>query len=163
MTLPTGVPNGVRNTEWCKAISRYTPLQCHNWGNIYRSDVQVTFGLYVYFRCLRLFQMRSFIPNKTTFTEYCLTQWISKLLGSFEFHWVRQYLVNFTNVAGTVNVNVYKTKPIFTGLGHGKLSILTLLLTTKLHVFCKKKNLWLSANHLADQMTSFKMADNITL
>ena len=24
----------------------------------------------------------------------CLTQWISKLPGSFEIHWVRQYLVN---------------------------------------------------------------------
>ena len=28
----------------------------------------------------------SFIPNKTTFTEYCLTQWISKLPRSFETH-----------------------------------------------------------------------------
>ena len=28
------------------------------------------------------------------FTRYCLTQWISKQLRSFEIHWVRQYLVN---------------------------------------------------------------------
>ena len=33
---------------------------------------------------------RSFIQNKTMFTKYCLTQWISKLQGSFEIHWVRQ-------------------------------------------------------------------------
>ena len=26
-------------------------------------------------------------------TRYCLTQWISKLSGSLEIHWVRQYLV----------------------------------------------------------------------
>ena len=29
---------------------------------------------------------RSFIPNKTTLTKNCLTQWISKLLRSFEIH-----------------------------------------------------------------------------
>ena len=28
------------------------------------------------------------------FTRNCLTHWISKLPGSFEIHWVRQYLVN---------------------------------------------------------------------
>ena len=43
---------------------------------------------------------RSFIRNKTTFTKYCLTQWISKLPWSFEIHWVRHYLVNFTCLAG---------------------------------------------------------------
>ena len=64
----------------------------------------------------------SFIPNKTTFNKYCLTQWISKLLGSFEILWVRQYLVNFMGLAGIVYTTVYKTEPIFTGLGHGKLS-----------------------------------------
>ena len=37
------------------------------------------FELYTYFRCFE-----SLIPNKTTFTKCCLTQWISKLLGSFE-------------------------------------------------------------------------------
>ena len=39
---------------------------------------------------------RSFISYKTIFIKYCLTQWISKLPGSFEVHRVRQYLVNFT-------------------------------------------------------------------
>ena len=37
------------------------------------------------------------------------------LPGSFEIHWVRKYLVNFMGLAGIVNSNVYKTKPIFTG------------------------------------------------
>ena len=65
---------------------------------------------------------KSFIPNKTTFTKYCLTQGISKFHGSFEIHWVRQHLVNFMNLATIVNTTVYKTESIFTGLGHGKLS-----------------------------------------
>ena len=29
---------------------------------------------------------RSFTQNKTKFTKYCLTQWISKLSMSFEIH-----------------------------------------------------------------------------
>ena len=57
--------------------------------NIYRSDAQVTFELYGHFKCLQ-----SIIPNKTIYTKYCFTEWISKLLGGFEIHWVRQYLVN---------------------------------------------------------------------
>ena len=65
---------------------------------------------------------RSLIWNKTTFTKHCLTQWISKLLRSFEIHRVRLYLVNFTSVAGMVNATVYKTETIFTGLRHGTLS-----------------------------------------
>ena len=42
--------------------------------------------------------------------------------GNFEMHRVRQYLINLTGLAGIVNATVYKTGPIFTGLGHGKLS-----------------------------------------
>ena len=83
----------------------------------YRPDVQVIFVLYSYLRCLR-----SFIPNKTIFTKYCFTQWISKLPKSFGIHWVRQYLVHFMVLAGIVNETVYKTELIFTGLGHGKFS-----------------------------------------
>ena len=41
------------------------------------------------------------------------------LLGSFEIHWVRQYLVNFTGLVGIANVTAYKTEPLFTGLRHG--------------------------------------------
>ena len=70
--------------------------------NIYRSDIQITFELYAHFRCLHVF-----IPNKST---YCLTPWISKLTRSFEIHGARQYLINFTDLAGTVNVTVSKTK-----------------------------------------------------
>ena len=32
--------------------------------------------------------------------KYYLTQWISKLPGSFEINWVRQYLVNFNGSSG---------------------------------------------------------------
>ena len=59
---------------------------------------------------------RSFIPNKTTFTKYCLTHWISKLPRSFEIHRIRQYLVNFTGLVGIVNTTIYKTEP---SLRHG--------------------------------------------
>ena len=55
---------------------------------------------------------KSFIPNKNTFTEFCVP-------GSFEIH---QYVANCTVLADTVNETVYKTKPIFTDLGYGKLS-----------------------------------------
>ena len=48
---------------------------------------------------------RSFNPNKTIFTKYCLTQWISKLSGSFEIHLVGQYLVNLTSLAGIVKLS----------------------------------------------------------
>ena len=48
------------------------------------------------------------IPYKTTFIKYCLAQLISKLSGSFEIHWVRQYLVIFKWLPGIVNTTVYK-------------------------------------------------------
>ena len=41
--------------------------------NIYMSGVLVTIDLSVFSDIYR-----SFIPNKSTFTKYCLTQWISK-------------------------------------------------------------------------------------
>ena len=41
-----------------------------------------------------------------------------ELLGSFEIHGVRQYLVKPMGLTVTVNATVYKTEPIFTGLGH---------------------------------------------
>ena len=103
--------------------------------NIYRSDVLL------YFWDLRQFQMSTnpLFQIKLHLTKYCLTKWISKLPGSFEIHRVRQYLVNFTGPAGIVNATVYKTKPIFTGLGHGKLSkFLTLFIFMKISVKSKK-------------------------
>ena len=90
--------------------------------NIYRSDIQVTFELDGHFRCLHVL-----CSNKTTFTNYCLTQWIPKLPGSFEIYWVRQYLVNITVPVGILNATVYKTEPIFTGLRPDKLSKLLTL------------------------------------
>ena len=65
---------------------------------------------------------KSLIPNKTRFTKYCVTHWISKLPRSFEIHWVSQFLVNFMGLAGIVNAIVYNTKPVFTGPRYGKLS-----------------------------------------
>ena len=56
---------------------------------------------------------RSIIPNKTTFIQYCLSRWISKLRGSFEINWVRQYLVNITGQAGIVNTTIYRTESSF--------------------------------------------------
>ena len=53
---------------------------------------------------------RSFIGNKSTVTQYCLTQWISKLPRSFEIHWVP---VNSMGLAGIVNPTVHKTEQIF--------------------------------------------------
>ena len=41
---------------------------------------------------------------------------------SSSFSRVRQYLVNFSGLAGIVNTAVYKTEPIFAGLRYGKLS-----------------------------------------
>ena len=52
---------------------------------------------------------RSFILDKSTFTKYCLTHWISKLPGSFEIHLVMQYLQNFWGLVGIVNATVFKT------------------------------------------------------
>ena len=62
------------------------------------------------------------IQIETTFPKYCLTQWISKLPRSFEIHWVRQYLVNFTGLAGIVHAIVYKTESFFSSFRHGTLS-----------------------------------------
>ena len=52
----------------------------------------------------------------------CLTEWISKFPGSFEIHSLRQYLENFTGLAGLVNTTVYKTELTFTVLRQGKSS-----------------------------------------
>ena len=101
MVLPFPVPGWNRPQAVylrpCKVLPQF--LECVSMNapvsktreNIYRS-----FSVYsdVY---------RSFFPIKTTFIKYCLTQWISKVLASFEFHWEKQYLVNFTALADIVN------------------------------------------------------------
>ena len=50
----------------------------------------------------------SFITNK-----YCLTQWISTLLGSFEIHWGRHYLANFRGSGGQSKDNGLQGKANF--------------------------------------------------
>ena len=82
-----------------------------NMKTIYRSDVQVALSF-----SINTDVYRYFIQNDITFTKYCITEWISKYLGSLEIYWMRQYL------AGLVNAIFYKTEPIFTGLRHDKLS-----------------------------------------
>ena len=70
--------------------------------NIDRSDIQVFFFSFTVISDV----YRSFIQNKTTFTNLLNTVWLP---GNFEIHCERQYLVNFTGLAGIVNANVYKT------------------------------------------------------
>ena len=43
-------------------------------------------------QCCEQFHLLS-LSDPWNLPGYCLTQWISKLPGSFEIHWVRQYLV----------------------------------------------------------------------
>ena len=45
---------------------------------------------------------RPFILNETTFTKYCVTQWIC-----FEIHWGRHNLANFTGQSGVVNTTLF--------------------------------------------------------
>ena len=54
---------------------------------------------------------RSCIPNKTTLTKYCLTEWISKLPLS------EAAPGKFTGLADTVSATVYKTNRIFSVSG----------------------------------------------
>ena len=94
--------------------------------NIYRSGLHMTFELCGYFRCLQA------LCSKLNYIYYILSYSVDfKLTGSFEIHWVRQCLVNFTGVVGIVNTIVYKTETILIGLGHGQLSW---FLTLNLHV-----------------------------
>ena len=65
--------------------------------NIYRSTCKLHLSLTVISDVYK-----SFIPYETTFATYSLTQWISKLPGSFDIHCVRQYLLNFMGLAGIV-------------------------------------------------------------
>ena len=73
--------------------------QCQKLGKIFTGPA---FKLLLSFTAISDVYM-SFIPNKITFTKHCLTQ------RSFEVHWVRQCLVNFTGMVGIVNATVYWT------------------------------------------------------
>ena len=94
-------------------------LLCHKLGKIFTGPTLKWF----FFSFTDISNVhKSFITNNSIFIEYCLTQWISKLPGSFEIHWVKQYLVNFMGLSGMINAIVCKTMPIFIGFRHGKLS-----------------------------------------
>ena len=87
---------------------------------------------YLHDQCKKLGKILSFMVNSDVYRcsnpiKSTFIQWISKLPGSFEIHQVKQYLVNFTSPAGIVNTIVHKTKPIFAGLGYGKLSWILIL------------------------------------
>ena len=90
--------------------------------NIYRFDIK----LFVSFRVISIKYLILILINKATFTKYCLTQWISKLLGE---------LWNSLTLKKTVPDKFYGSVehskcdslqdwagPIFIGPGHGKLS-----------------------------------------
>ena len=73
-------------------------LQCKNWDN-FPGPIHVKIGS-VLLTCVFTMSAR---PVK--FAMYCLTQWIPKFLGSFEIHWIRQYLVfSFISNKGSVNI-----------------------------------------------------------
>ena len=84
-----------------------TQSQCQKFGKIFTGPM---YKLFLKFTII-LDVYRSFIRNKISFTKCCLIQWISKLPLSFQIHWVRQYLINFTGLASLV-----------LGLGTGKFS-----------------------------------------
>ena len=94
------------------------PDQCQNLGKIFTGPTYKLLLSFMFISNLEMFTGQ----NKTTYSKYCLIQWISKFPRSFEIHWVRQNLVNFTGLVGMVNTTVDKTEPIFPGLWHGKLS-----------------------------------------
>ena len=73
----------VMSGVWLSSLSEWQPSISVSKirKNIYRSDKSFTAIVDVH---------SSFIPNKTTFTKYCLTRWISKSPRSFEIHRVRQ-------------------------------------------------------------------------
>ena len=90
--------------------------QCQKVWSIYRVISEVYSTIIVKLHLLYT------VLNKTTFTIYCPTQWPSKLHLSFEIHWIRSSVVNFTGRIGRINATVNRTEPVFTRLRHGKLS-----------------------------------------
>ena len=64
-------------SNFCSAIQYSARVKKKE--NICRSNAQITFEFYDHFRCLQIDPLFQAI---TTFTKYCLTQWISKLPGT---------------------------------------------------------------------------------
>ena len=99
---------------------------------------------------------RSYIPNKTTFAEYCLTQWISKLPRSFGIHWVRLHLVYFTSQAGIVNATVCKTDLIFTKISEKSSMIFPWLLQAKFQISRQKIPIFVFAAHISNCRINYR-------
>ena len=94
--------------------------QCHKLEkNIYRSDVHVTFEVYLFTVISNVY--RSFIPNRNCIYEV-LSYSVDFKAPRELWNPLRHYLVIFTGPAGIVNATVYKTEPNFPGLGHVKLT-----------------------------------------
>ena len=106
----------------CRMINYFTPNKCI-WvflrNNSTREHVKNQENYLPIYRLPLSFMVisdvyRSLITNKTIRNKHCSEE--------FEVHWVGQYLVNFTSLAGTVKATVSKTEAILTGLRHGKSS-----------------------------------------
>ena len=83
------------------------------------SEIYLQVWLTRYFFVLWSDVYRSFIRNKTTYIKHCLTRWISWELWNPKIKAISGKLYGF---GGHSKTTAHKTKPIVTGLGHGKLS-----------------------------------------
>ena len=80
--LPSRQPLSVEGNHVNIKFLQCNTVQCQSKKkkeNICRSNAQITFEFYDHFRCLQIDPLFQAI---TTFTKYCLTQWISKLPGT---------------------------------------------------------------------------------
>ena len=99
---------------------------CENWHGLVNSCV--------YYACQAATSIK--------FTRCCLTQWISKLLGSFEIHWVRQYFINVVLFGIrdllTSEMTIKFESNLYVGQGWGQVKYLYLILGT----WCKISSTW---------------------
>ena len=56
-------------------------------------------------------------------SRYCITQWIPKLLGGFEIHWVRQYLVKKSFISNKGLLHILMTIKLKSNLYMGPSNI----------------------------------------
>ena len=98
--------------------SKTKPWQCQNLGIIYTAPTSD--NLLLRFTVISMFTGHLFKINLHLPSPVLLSGYPN--IGSFEIHWVKQYLVSFTGLADIINATVYKTELIFTGLWYGKWS-----------------------------------------
>ena len=72
--------------------------------------------------CWDLWLFQRFIGPLFQTKLYLLSTALLSGFQSFDFHWERQYLVNFISQAGIINATVCKTEAIFTVVVDSKLS-----------------------------------------